>query len=374
MYNVGCGAAIWQREKFIKMRGEEPITIGWRAPSNIALIKYWGKKGYQLPENASLSITLNQSSTSTFLTFIKKLNAGKTISLAYYFHGEQHPKFENKTSQLLTRLLAEMPFLTDYDLTFHSENNFPHSTGIASSASSMAALALCLVSMEEVVTQIKLIKDDFFRRSSTIARLGSGSASRSVFGGVVTWGIIKEIQDSSDEYATTFPLHAESRLNRLRDLILIVSSKEKSVPSSAGHALMVDHPYREGRFKQANHNLNKIASAIRNNEYHKIVEISENEALSLHALLMTSSADGLLLQPETLHIIAEIKQFRESNGLDLFFTIDAGPNVHLIYYEDQRDLVIPFVEQRLSHYCEDGQWIDDEIGTGPQLLTPQIEV
>ena len=209
------------------MKGEEPIKIGWRAPSNIALIKYWGKKGNQLPENASLSITLNQSSTTTYLTFMKKANTSREITLAYYFHKVHHSKFEQKTAQLLTRLLVEMPFLSDYDLTFHSENNFPHSTGIASSASSMAALALCLVSMEEVVTQPKFSKDDFFRRSSTIARLGSGSASRSVFGGIVSWGIIEGIKDSSDEYATPFLLPAESRLNSLRDLILIVSSKEK---------------------------------------------------------------------------------------------------------------------------------------------------
>ncbi len=355
------------------MISEESTKIGWSAPSNIALIKYWGKRAHQLPENGSLSITLDKSATTTFLTFQKKDEKVEKISLNYYFQGERHPKFETKTARLLHYLRSEMPFLPDYELVFHSENNFPHSTGIASSASSMAALALCLVSMEEIINHQKRSKDDFFRRASTIARLGSGSASRSVFGGIVTWGCNESIAASSDEYATPFQLHNGSRLNHIRDIILIVSTKVKNLSSSSGHALMNVHPYREGRIKQANTNLEKISNAIRNDDYLRIMEISENEALSLHALLFTSASDGLLLKPETLHIIEEIKQFRESNGLDLFFTIDAGPNVHLIYYDDQREIVLPFVQQRLSRYCENGQWIDDKIGTGPLLLTPETD-
>jgi diphosphomevalonate decarboxylase len=87
---------------------------------------------------------------------------------------------------------------------------------------------------------------------------------------------------------------------------------------------------------------------------------------------MTSLPDGLLLQPNTLGIVAEIRLFRESTGMDLFFTIDAGPNVHLIYYEEQRKQVVQFVQDRLLRYCENGQWIDDKIGAGPMLITPEI--
>ena len=89
----------------------------------------------------------------------------------------------------------------------------------------------------------------------------------------------------------------------------------------------------------------------------------------LFALMITSGPEGLLLKPDTLHIIEEIKLFRETSGLDLFYTIDAGPNVHLIYYEDQREQVLSFVRQTLSPYCEGGQWIDDKIGSGPIQMT-----
>ena len=348
---------------------EDTKIIGWNAPSNIALIKYWGKRDNQLPENGSLSITLSNSTTSTFLTFKKKQTLGDKISIEYYFHGERHLAFESKTERLLNSLSTQMPFLPDYDLIFHSSNTFPHSTGIASSASSMSALALCLVTMEETISSNKLNNEDFFRRASIISRLGSGSASRSVYGGLVTWGDIPSIPYSSDEYASPFLIPPGSRLNTVRDIILIVSSNEKSVSSSKGHALMNLHPYREGRKTQANDNMLKITEAIRTDDYKTLADIAENEALALHALLMTSGSDGLLLKPDTLSIIGEIKNYRKSTGTDLFFTIDAGPNVHLIYFEDKREEVLSFVQNNLVRFCEGGQWIDDCIGKGPRRIS-----
>ena len=351
---------------------EDITNISWRAPSNIALIKYWGKRSIQLPDNGSLSITLEKTSTITTLSYKRKLRTEKKISFEYYFHGNRHPQFEKKTGRVLHELISKMPFLTDYELVFQSENNFPHSAGIASSASSMSALALCLVSMEEIVNKKKLSKDVFFQRASSIARIGSGSASRSVYGGIVTWGNIPFIDPSSDDYATAYQLPKESRLHQLMDIILIVSSEEKTVSSTSGHALMNDHPYREGRISQANSNIRNLIDAIRKENYGLVGTIAENEALSLHALLMTSSPEGLLLKPNTLHIIEAVKGFREKTGLDLFFTIDAGPNIHLIYFEDQRENVLQFVQNTLVQYCENGHWIDDKIGNGPELLTPEI--
>ncbi len=351
----------------------DTTTIGWRAPSNIALVKYWGKRGRQLPDNGSLSITLDKSSTTTSLSYREKAGKESSVQMEYYFQATRNLQFEQKIALLLNVLIPEMPFLAGYELVFRSENNFPHSTGIASSASSMAALALCLVSMEEQVTGKKPDKELFLRRASGIARLGSGSAARSLYGGIVTWGKIPSVVDSSDEFATPFPLPKDSRLNQVMDIILIVSTKEKSVSSSSGHALMTNHPYREGRKLQANENLERITEAIRSNNYRTIASIAENEALSLHALLISSQPGELLLEPNTLHIISEIKKFRDLSGLDLFFTIDAGPNVHLIYYEDQREAVRSFVLQNLIQYCENGQWIDDRIGTGPEQIIKEIK-
>ncbi|MCK9639430.1 MAG: diphosphomevalonate decarboxylase [Prolixibacteraceae bacterium] len=352
---------------------EKSIKIGWSAPSNIALIKYWGKRANQLPDNGSMSITLENSSTTTYLFIRKKEKSDGEIGMKYYFHGTLNQKFGKKIDLLLSHLVTEMPFLYDYKLAFHSENNFPHGAGIASSASSMAAAALCLVTLEQIVTKRKRSKTEFFRRASVIARQGSGSAARSIYGGIVTWGTVASLEGTSDQYATPFPLHELSRLKQARDIILIVNAKEKQVSSSLGHAMMAAHPYREGRKNQATNNLSELIKAISEDNYHLVAKIAENEALSLHALLMTSSSGTILLQPNTLQIIEEIKKFRESTGLDLFFTIDAGPNVHLIYFEDQREMVLQFVKEKLIRYCENEHWIDDKIGLGPKLLTPELE-
>lgn len=358
----------------IETMSDQTIKIGWKAPSNIALVKYWGKRDNQLPDNGSLSVSLDRSSTSTFLTFNRKEQAGGEIDMEYYFHGNKQAKFSEKIFLLLNKLLYELPFLTDYRLVFESENNFPHSAGIASSASSMAALALCLVNMEQIVKKIELNETDFFRRASFLARHGSGSAARSVYGGVVSWGKIASIDKSSDDFATPFSMQNENRMNMLRDAILIVGSEEKYFSSSSGHAAMADHPYREGRRAQAKRNLELITQAIQNKDFKLVAKISENEALSLHALLLSSAPGILLLKPNTLRIIQEIRHFREITGYDLFFTIDAGPNVHLIYFEDQREIILPFVRDTLSQFCENGTWIDDQIGTGPKLLTPQTGI
>jgi diphosphomevalonate decarboxylase len=355
------------------MMTEKTTTTGWRAPSNIALVKYWGKRTGQLPVNGSISITLDQSFTTTWLSFRKKAGAGHSIDMEYFFHGNTQLKFSEKIAGYLNTLQPELPFLTDYQMVFNSENSFPHSAGIASSASSMAALALCLLSMEELVTGKKLPSADFFRRASALARQGSGSASRSVYGGIVSWGKISSIEDSSDEYATPFLLPSDSRLRLLRDSILVVSPEEKALSSSAGHASMISHPFREGRIEQANCHVNKMTEAIRGNNFRTIAEISEKESLALHALLLSSASGVILLKPNTLRIIEEIVQFRKSTNLDLFFSIDAGPNVHLIYYEDQKEMILPFIRQNLSKYCEQGEWIDDRIGQGPVQLNAPTE-
>jgi diphosphomevalonate decarboxylase len=318
-------------------------------------------------------MTLESTATTTHLSVFNKGKMEAGLCLHYYFHGERHLKFEHKIAMYLRSIQPELPFLFDYRLVFTSGNNFPHSAGIASSASSMAAIALCLVSLEEWITKKKLDDHSFFQRASRLARLGSGSASRSVYGGLVSWGTSDVIENSSDDFATPFPLPPGSRLGQLRDIILIVSSQEKAVSSSHGHAMMKEHPYREGRNLQAQHHMRQLTEAIRNEEHTLLAKITENEALSLHALLLSSSPAGILLHPNTINIIREIRDFRDSSSVDLFFTLDAGPNVHLLFFDDQREAVLQFVRNTLSPYCESGVWIEDKIGKGPVSLTPKNE-
>lgn len=337
-------------------------TIKWQSPSNIALIKYWGKHGVQLPQNASLSITLKNSLTITELDY--RLSPDD-MEVQYFFEGERNQFFEEKVINFLERLKSEMPFLSDYAFRFKSQNTFPHSTGIASSASSMSALALCLVSMEQEISGVELSQTAFYERASHIARLGSGSASRSVYGQWVTWGLIEGYTHSSDQFASPLPFQVHESLSNMADAILIVSDSPKKVSSSLGHHLMKVHPYATSRYRQAAMNMQALLVALQVGDFDTMACVVENEALSLHALLMTSSADGLLLKPGSLQIIDAIREFRSETRTKLCFTIDAGPNIHLLYPISEREKVIRFIESELLQFCENGQWIDDEIGNGP---------
>lgn len=339
--------------------------ITWHSPSNIALVKYWGKHGRQLPKNASLSMTLKNASTGTQMLYRSSKNG---LKATYFFEGKRNKEFEAKVLKFLQGLLSELPFLNEFELKFKSENNFPHSTGIASSASSMSAIALCLVSLEEIVKGEKHDPDKFYTRASYFARLGSGSACRSVYGNYALWGKEEQLEGSSNEFAVPYTLPVHEKFQQMGDLVLLVSSEQKSVSSTLGHQLMGVHPFAEARYQQAESNLQALMVAMQVGDFDSFSCVVENEAMTLHALLMTSSDEGLLMKPNTISIINEIRSFRFDSGLQICFTLDAGPNVHLLYPMSERDKVLDFVNFRLKRFCEKGKWIDDQIGSGPSFM------
>lgn len=345
------------------------IRTAWRSPSNIALVKYWGKKEGQIPENPSLSFSLSESVTEMRLE--ATIHSG--FSFEYYFEGKQIPGFADRIGAYLKSILPYFPFLKGLNLRIESSNTFPHSSGIASSASSMSALALCLCSMEEKMLGRRR-EEDFYRKVSFMARLGSGSAARSVYGGFCSWGRTGLLQgtdtpDGSDEYASPVHLDEESVFADLRDAVLIVSPETKSVASSAGHGGMMRHPFAAVRYKQAAVNHSRLLQAIRQNDTGEFMRITENEALTLHSLMMSSDPGFVLLHPGSIEIIKAIRSFREETGAFLTFTIDAGPNIHLIYPEAGRQRVHKFISAELSRYCHEGSWIDDHMGAGPVELS-----
>jgi len=162
-------------------------SVTWKSPSNIALIKYWGKKQDQIPQNPSISFTLDACATTTTLTYKKRENANDDFSFELYFEGKQKDDFKPKINTFLNRIEKYLPFLKVYDFTIETSNSFPHSSGIASSASGMSALALCLMSLEKELDPT-MNNEDFNRKASFLSRLGSGSASRSIEGDLIVWG------------------------------------------------------------------------------------------------------------------------------------------------------------------------------------------
>jgi diphosphomevalonate decarboxylase len=342
-----------------------PGEVSWQCPSNIALIKYWGKHGRQLPRNPSISFTLNNAVTQTRLEYSPRATAGPGVSLEFFFHDKPNPEFGEKQKKFLESILEIFPFLNQLDLKIHSANSFPHSAGIASSASSMGALALCLCTLEDNL--FGTLEDDaaFDQKASYVARLGSGSACRSIYGSMAFWGSYGEVENSSDLYAVSMEDQIHSVFSSFHDDILIASRSEKSVSSRAGHGLMEQNPFAAPRYEQANQRMHNLLHALRQGDLEAFGRITENEALSLHALMMTSNPSYILMEPNTLEMIQRLRSFRAETGHPIFFSLDAGPNLHVLYPQDIVYAVKPFIEEQLVPLCEDQTWIPDWVGEGP---------
>ncbi|MEZ4906592.1 MAG: diphosphomevalonate decarboxylase [Saprospiraceae bacterium] len=342
--------------------------VGWKSPSNIALVKYWGKYKNQIPINPSISFTLSQAYTQTIIEYSSKKKDDNKISFDFYFEGKQKPEFARRITSYLNSLLEIFPFLTQLHFEIFSDNSFPHSSGIASSASSMSSLALCLNSIERNLFEVNLDYDHFTKRSSYVARLGSGSACRSIFPKIALWGKMEEIPESSDEYGIPLQHILHPNFQNYHDDILIVSKKAKSISSSDGHKIMSQHQFKDGRIKQVNKRLYFLLRALQSGDYEKFGEILENEALTLHSMMLSSEPAYILLEPNTLKIIQMVESFRNSTKLPVYFSLDAGPNVHLLYPGEIADKVQDFINNDLVKYCKDGDYIKDYLGTGPKEI------
>lgn len=332
--------------------------IIWRCPSNIALVKYWGKKENQIPCNASLSLTLNHSFTEVSLTLDEKKEKG--IELQYFFHEQPNEHFQKRILRYLEQNEGSFDILKDYSITIHSTNSFPHSAGIASSASSFGAIALALLSASEQQDE------NFYEEASNLARLGSGSACRSMYGPYALWGKLPQVSQSSDEFAIPI-LDIHPNFHDMQDAILIVDDSVKKVSSSAGHALMKGHPYADARFLQANQHCIEMLNVLAKGEYEQFITIIEQEALALHAMMMTSNQYFLLMKPGTIHAIEKIMEFRKETGTPIAFTLDAGPNVHVLYPGKDKLQVQDFLESELKGSIK--EIIYDNAGTGPVKIS-----
>lgn len=357
--------------KMIEYNELKPGKISWRSPSNIALVKYWGKKPVQIPANPSLSMTLSRAFTEMTLEFWPKDEKAGVPWLEFLFEGRKQENFEKKIALYLQSLFTEYPFLNECRFKISSSNTFPHSTGIASSASSMSALGLCLADFLSRFSGISIPPLPFLQEASRLSRLASGSACRSVYGGYVIWGNVPKLAGTSDEFAIPVPFEVNPVFKDMKDAILVVSSKEKEVSSREGHSLMEGHPYAGPRYAMAMSNMLKLSEALRSGDFDEFVRITESEALNLHALMMSSHQSYLPFEPNTLNIVNAIRRLRKETTIPVCFTLDAGPNVHMLY-PAANDLVIrKWISEALVEFCENGKWIDDGIGSGPEKLNSE---
>ncbi len=337
----------------------------WRSPSNIALIKYWGKKNNQIPLNPSISITLKNCFTQTKISYqTKKVSK---LEFSFLFEGENNPSFEKKLRQFFIKIEKYCPYLSNLELKIESRNSFPHSSGIASSASSYSALSLCIMDIEKELNPS--IDDKFFlKKASFIARLGSGSACRSILGFFSIWGKSDFFDFSSDLYAMNYPNKIHDVYKEICDTVLIVDKEKKEVSSTMGHHLMEGHSFSNDRLNQVKISLKNLKNALERGDYDMFIKVVELEALSLHAMMMTSDPYYILLKPNTIKIINLIWKYRKENDSKICFTLDAGANIHLIYPKKEYDPIQEFIRNKLIKFCESGQFINDMIGIGPLKL------
>ena len=329
------------------------IEVFASCPSNIALIKYWGKYEGQIPANPSISFTLSNCKTETKMIF----RSGEKFSVKTFLAGKEETKFSEKIEKYFRSIEKYLPWILQGSFVIETENTFPHSSGIASSASGFGAIAKCLMEMDKAFSG-----KDFFdvKKASFLARLGSGSACRSVYDGLVVWGEVNEVEGSSDLYAVKYPDEEIHPIFRdFNDYVLLIHEGQKSVSSTVGHGLMNTNPYAERRFQEARENFVPMKEILNSGDLQAFMKLVEHEALTLHAMMMMSDPAFILMQTGTLQVINRVWEFRKETNLPLFFTLDAGANVHLLFPSEKKAEISNFIETELLQYTQNGGIVRD---------------
>ncbi len=332
-------------------------TVSESCPSNIALIKYWGKYDNQIPANPSISYTLNHCRTNTTMEFV----AGEEFSVQTFLSGHEEKKFAEKIEKYFKTIEPYLPWILTGRYTIKTENTFPHSSGIASSASGFGAIAKCLMNLDQLFSTDNHQPSTINQKASFLARLGSGSACRSLYEGLVVWGKTDEVQGSSDWFAAQYPnddIHPIFK--NFNDWVLLIHEGQKSVSSTVGHGLMKTNPYAERRFQEAHENFAKLKTILSSGDMEGFIKLVEHEALTLHAMMMMSDPAFILMKTGTLEVINKIWDFRRITGLSLFFTLDAGANVHLLFPNDiDNDRITDFIKTELVPLTQKGGVVKD---------------
>lgn len=288
-----------------------------RAGSNIAFIKYWGIRDSEAGRNLNLPLSNSISMTLA--------DAHTTTTVVWDETGAQQKDVITLDGRLLddaaaARLMRHLDLIrqragVQARATVVSRNNFPMASGIASSASGFAALTVAGCA----ALGLELSAGEL----SALARRGSGSASRSLFGGFVEWEM------GTDDASSVAREIAPADHWALRDVVAIVSAGEKETSSAHGHTLAASSPFNAARIAWTDWALAEVRRAIATRDIVRLGRVIEQDALAMHGVMMTGDPSLLYWQPGTLEVMHAVRRWRKQ-GLPVYFTIDAGPNVHLI--------------------------------------------
>jgi diphosphomevalonate decarboxylase len=327
------------------------------APSNIALLKYWGKESHllQTPCNSSLSMTLGSFRS---FTRVEILNAGlpvahwfaggqpKSFAIAtphqFFFGGAQTPSPDAKVEGFLKRVLRD--FAPDLALRVESQNTFPTACGIASSASGFAALAGALWDGLGLERVLNLSEKNIW--ISQWARIGSGSATRSCgeqeSSPFVSWHL-KGLQNLSN------PLEVHQEFRHLEHVVIVFDEQKKKVSSSDGHKGVWSSPFQWLRHAQVEKAFADLERALQKGDFFRVAELTENDAFAMHAVMFTTKVPTPYFDHPTAQFLAEFVRWRNEKQVKAFWTLDAGPNVHVLMHPSVRpELEMFFRTQNLK--------------------------
>lgn len=290
------------------------------APSNIAFIKYWGKKDEELklPTNGSISMDLSNLLTVTTVEFDPNLKEDMVM-----INGIKNSSEQSRVVKHLN-LIRKMA-LNTCKAKVLSMSNFPVGTGLSSSASGFAALTIA------AVNALGIDLDE--KKLSILARIGSGSASRSILDGFVEWKVGK---DSNSSYSISI---LPPNYFKILDVVAIVSNKKKEVSTTDGQKLAHTSPLFKKRLLNINKKIEEIKKLIKNKDFKNFGQLVEDEAIELHKIMQTSKPPLNYLQPETIKIMELVKKWR-SEGLEVYFTLNTGQDIHLIIEEKNKEKLV----------------------------------
>ena len=326
-------------------------------PANIAFLKYWGKRDVksQLPANNSLSMSLASSVTTTFAQLVPEANEHQI-----YFAED----FVEKTSSFGKKAYAHLNFLAEQInansfLRVNTSNSFPTGCGIASSASGFGALTLAAIAAWLKADSMDTLEKMGFNRHrlASLARMGSGSSCRSFWGGYVNW----TAEGHSGEQGLT-PLFTCEHWH-LVDTIALFSASEKKVSSSRAHLDAWSSPLFKPRLAGIPEKEEQMIQALKEKNIGVLGPMLEQEALEMHSVMMTANPSTCYLTAESIKFLGWLRELRRATGIAAYFTIDAGPNIHVICQQEEQDTLHLEIKKSFPQL----ELIIDHAGTGPTL-------
>lgn len=316
-----------------------------KAHTNIALVKYWGKKDQELiiPQTDSLSLTLNEFYTTTTVNFDNHL-ASDLVAIDQQTLSKKEAKKVVHVLNIVRQLSGIKSFAR-----VESINHVPTAAGLASSASAFAALA----GAASTAAGLNLSKRDLSR----LARRGSGSATRSIYGGLVEW------QKGTDDVSSFAQPVLENVDFPIEMLAVLVDTKKKKVSSRSGMQSSVDtSPYYDAWRQVVADDMVAIKKAIKAKDIDQIGHIAEENALRMHALTFSADPGFTYFNVETLTIIKAVEDLR-SQGVNCYYTMDAGPNVKVIYNRENRSKIV----EKLSNIVGPERLVVSQPGPGIKI-------